>query len=416
MKTASQQSIKQRKFLLVLPLLILPFVIILFVVLGGGKAGGSSPAATADRQGLNLKLPAAHFKKTKERGKLDSYEQAWKDSIKIKEAIRNDPYYKRESSSDLDAILEKNALRFNQPQMLKTSPTSKVNADSNETKMLEKLARLRNEINKQNSPETTFSRKKIPQQNNPDVERMEKMMGNIKKENSSDPEMDKIDGMLDKIMAIQHPESIANKSETPAIQDKQAALAVHVKIKDDPISVFPTSSENVKENGFFGIDAVEAAIDAKRNTIEAVVNETQTLVPGDPIRLRLLNDVFIEGMKIPKNHLLTGTTSLNNDRLTVSVNAIAYQGNIFPVKMDVYDNQGMAGIYIPGSMNRDAAKQSADQSISSIGLTSLDPSIGAQAASAGIQAAKTLIGKKIKLVKITVKAGYPLLLKDTHSK
>jgi hypothetical protein len=35
-----------------------------------------------------------------------------------------------------------------------------------------------------------------------------------------------------------------------------------------------------------------------------------------------------------------------------------------------------------------------------------------QAANAGIQAAKSLISKKVKLVKVTVKAGYKILLKD----
>ena len=36
----------------------------------------------------------------------------------------------------------------------------------------------------------------------------------------------------------------------------------------------------------------------------------------------------------------------------------------------------------------------------------------AQATTAGIQAAKGLLSKKIKLVKVTVKAGYRVLLKD----
>jgi hypothetical protein len=46
----------------------------------------------------------------------------------------------------------------------------------------------------------------------------------------------------------------------------------------------------------------------------------------------------------------------------------------------------------------------------------MDPSLGAQAASAGIQAAKTLISKKVKLVKVTVKAGYQVLLRDNNQK
>ena len=79
------------------------------------------------------------------------------------------------------------------------------------------------------------------------------------------------------------------------------------------------------------------------------------------------------------------------------------------------DLDGIAGIYIPGAITRDVAKQSTDQAIQSIRLASLDPSVGAQAASAGIQAAKSLIGRKVKLVKVTVKAGYRVLLRDNKA-
>ena len=76
----------------------------------------------------------------------------------------------------------------------------------------------------------------------------------------------------------------------------------------------------------------------------------------------------------------------------------------------------MSGLYIPGAITRDVAKQSAEQGLQDIGFTSLNPSIGTQAASAGIQAAKTLLSKKVKLVKVTLKAGYHLLLYDEKQK
>jgi len=42
--------------------------------------------------------------------------------------------------------------------------------------------------------------------------------------------------------------------------------------------------------------------------------------------------------------------------------------------------------------------------------------LGAQAASAGIETARDLISKKVKLVKVTVKAGYQVLLRDEKQK
>jgi hypothetical protein len=46
-------------------------------------------------------------------------------------------------------------------------------------------------------------------------------------------------------------------------------------------------------------------------------------------------------------------------------------------------------------------------------LASLDNSLGAQAASAGIQAAKSLIGKKAKLVRVNISAGYRVILRES---
>jgi hypothetical protein len=77
---------------------------------------------------------------------------------------------------------------------------------------------------------------------------------------------------------------------------------------------------------------------------------------------------------------------------------------------------GLSGIHIPGAITRDVAKQSADRSMQTIGLTSLDPSWQAQAAGAGIEAAKTLVSRKVKLIKVTVKAGYQVLLRDEKQK
>ena len=75
---------------------------------------------------------------------------------------------------------------------------------------------------------------------------------------------------------------------------------------------------------------------------------------------------------------------------------------------------GLAGIYIPGAISRDVAKQSADNSLQLMELTTLDPSLKAQAAAAGINTVKSMLSKKVKQVKVMVKAGYRVLLRDKN--
>lgn len=152
-----------------------------------------------------------------------------------------------------------------------------------------------------------------------------------------------------------------------------------------------------------------------QNAIEAVVHQNQTLVNGAVIKLRLLDDLYIAGNLIPKEGFVYGVCSLNGERLEIEISSIRCNNSLFPVKLQVYDMDGLPGIYIPGAITRDAAKQSADNSLQLMELSTMDPSLKAQATATGINAIKDLLSKKAKLVKLTVKAGYKVLLKQKES-
>src|ERR1044072_6981145 len=91
MKTQSQKFLRQRKFMLVFPACVLPFIILIFWALGGGKVTASEGNAVSS--GLNITLPDAQLK-NENADKLSFYQQAEKESLKLQEALKNDPYYK----------------------------------------------------------------------------------------------------------------------------------------------------------------------------------------------------------------------------------------------------------------------------------------------------------------------------------
>lgn len=159
----------------------------------------------------------------------------------------------------------------------------------------------------------------------------------------------------------------------------------------------------------------EADEPAEGYTIEAVVHSNQSLVNGAVIQLRLFTDVFINGIFIPKGTPVNGIASLNNERLEAEIHSIRYKNELFPVKLELYDIDGLPGIYIPGSISRDVAKKSADNTLQLMELTTLDPSLKAQAATAGINTAKQLLTRKVKQVKVMIKEGYKVLLRDKNT-
>jgi hypothetical protein len=68
---------------------------------------------------------------------------------------------------------------------------------------------------------------------------------------------------------------------------------------------------------------------------------------------------------------------------------------------------------VPGALTRDVSKQSADEALSGLGIASVDQNLSAQAASAGLQFAKTLASRKVRLVRVSLPAGYRVLLRNS---
>src|ERR1700733_9633699 len=85
---------KRRRFFTVLPLLVVPFLAMGFYALGGGRSVNNTKNAN-EKTGLNLQLPRSTVKEDKKADKLSFYEKATRDSLKFKEALDNDPYYKK---------------------------------------------------------------------------------------------------------------------------------------------------------------------------------------------------------------------------------------------------------------------------------------------------------------------------------
>lgn len=405
---------KQRRFLLILPLLTLPFITLMFWALGGGKASQNA-ALAAEKSGLNLKLPGPRLKEENGLNKLSFYQQAMQQQQKAIDEAKSDPYWHKELP---DSPATANRLMFND-----------YGVDANRSKVYNKLDELKAALNNSKSEPRTnerlssmdYGRSRYDRSD--ETGRLREMMQQMKEDRSADPEMQQLNEMLDKLMAIQNPD----KAEKGPGLSVNKSLPVKLKIPGADVSLlesgrslthtYDTIIRTPDHNAFYSLSDNKTNNDTlSSNAIECTIPETQTLVTGGTVKMSISNDVIIRDISLPSGTLMYGTVSLSNERLKVAVNSIRHSNAILPVSLSVYDMDGQEGIFIPGSISRTVAKESTNKAISGVDATMIDPSIGAQAASAGIEAAKTLIGKKVKLVKVTVKSGYKVLLKDTNEK
>lgn len=429
MKTHSNDFIKQRKFYMVLPLLVLPFITVIFWALGGGQ-GIPAQATAVESHGLNVQLPSAQLTNdAKMWDKVWLYQKAKQDSAKYQEAKRNDPYFRFSTLTDLQDK-DKKGLDIN-ASLGKKDPY----ADLNEARVNEKIDELYRQINqgdptphttKQKEVQTIRSIGPVAEEKDPEILRLEAMMKDLNAPVPADPEMMQMDGMLDKILDIQHPERVkARFGELEELKNENV-MKVSTPESTNEISIIPqvnslaldsTSMEELlsmseEPNGFYGLDDNYASNEILPQGFEAVVHSTQELVSGSTTKLRLTSPIDVNNIRIPSNEFIYGTCAISGERLSIKINSIRYGSTILPVTLSVYDLDGLEGIYIPGAIARDVAKQSASQSIQDIQLMSMNPSLEVQAAGAGLEAVKGLFTKKMKLIKVTVKTGYKVLLRD----
>ncbi|MGF7232002.1 conjugative transposon protein TraM, partial [Arachidicoccus sp.] len=266
----------------------------------------------------------------------------------------------------------------------------------------------------------------IPPMNATQLQRLENLNQLSSQSDQPDAETLKLNSMLDKVLDIQHPQRWKDKQNPKEnsndsiklLKAQPFGMAVPIGSVGHPaISSLPgytASDSTTVTTGFYGLSNVPVA-DTLLNNMQAVVYRDQEIVTGATVQLMLTNDILVNHILIPKNSFVFGRATLQGERLEITIPSIRYRDKILPVRLSVYDLDGLKGIYIPGTINRDGSKQGADRAIQSIGLSSLNPSVSAEAAAAGIETAKSLLSKKVKLVRVELKAGYQVLLFDENN-
>lgn len=408
------EFLKERKFLVIMPLLIIPFLTMAFWALGGGKQSASAFENT-NAQGLNATLPQAQFKDQKSQDKMGVYQTVKTDSASSANSGVSESFVK---SMGLDAAKAGHIDSATQRSTANLTGGPTV-ADANEAKIQAKLAAINQQINQ---PEpTNYGGGATAPQSTADVKRLELMMKAMNGNGGgNDPEMKQLTQMLQQINDIQNPGNANSRLRNQSLKNHGRVYAVAAAKDDDDDNSAPDKMQvsyasydgGGKSKKRRSVNTAETA----GNTIQAVVHEDQTLVTGAVIKLRLLDGIYVNGKMIPKGSFVYGTCSLNNERLEVKIGSIRYLNNILPVALAVYDLDGMEGLYVPGSIGRDAAKNGVGDAIQSMQLMSMDQSVGTQAASAGVEAAKGLFNHKVKQIKVKVKAGYEVLLKDSNDR
>ena len=164
--------------------------------------------------------------------------------------------------------------------------------------------------------------------------------------------------------------------------------------------------------------------DKETSLIKAIIDENIKAVDGSRVRLRLLDDIEINDVVVPKGSYLYATMSgFGSQRVKGNVQSIMVDDDIFKVSLALYDTDGLEGLYVPSSQFRETTKDVGSGALSNTSsLTNSSTTSGnslatwgAQTITNAVQKTSNAISKAIKKNNAKLKYGTFVYLINSRS-
>lgn len=204
--------------------------------------------------------------------------------------------------------------------------------------------------------------------------------------------------------AAQAAKDKAVKMEENAVRElsDDAENNIVVKKSKEDSDYFNTLSQNEKSS----------------NLIKAIIDEEVKAVEGSRVRLRLLDDIEVNGTLLTKGSYLYATMSgFGQQRVKGKVESVLIGDEILKIGLSIYDTtDGLEGLYVPASSFRETAKDigsSAMQSnmnMNTMGNGNSMTQWAGQALQNAYQRTSNAISKAIKKNKVRIKYGTQVYL------
>ncbi len=212
---------------------------------------------------------------------------------------------------------------------------------------------------------------------------------------------DSLSGVKDKV------KDIAKKDNAMHAPDENAESNIVVKKAKADSDYFNTLSENEDNN----------------NLIKAIIDEEVKAVEGSRVRLRLLDDIDINGTLLTKGSYLYATMSgFSKQRVKGQIQSVLVGDEILKISLSIYDTtDGLEGLYVPASQFRETAKDIGSSAMQSnmnmntgYGGNSVTQWAG-QAIQNAYQRTSNAISKAIKKNKVRIKYGTQVFLVNSKN-
>ncbi|HCY40169.1 MAG TPA: hypothetical protein DHV48_02260 [Prolixibacteraceae bacterium] len=379
--------LKRNKPLLFLPLVLIPFVVLIFYVLGGGEKKEKEEQKQKEQQvakGANYTLPDAD-KSVAIYDKMDNYSAQKAVTSTHDYNITGEPDSIPEEIVEEEAMTEEQLLS-GRKNLYQNDPVPELNADVSTDLMShirQKERTVREDLENSQAEAKSKNEDFDSNQGGKDKRDSNDQKGSSAIAPTGIEELDKV---------FRQNSRLAKQNDSLNIRLQETSA------KNEKLEAEKNKRSTLEKGGKSGFKPKDTAVPV----IEAEVYETTTVLTGNRVKLRLLEEAWLNGVKIPANTFLYGICEVTNERLQIEVMQIPVGEKFVPVEVTVCDLDGLPGLYVPDNASRKVAKEvGSSANTSSMFGVSNNPLtyMGMQAAD---RTAQSLL-KMIRIKKVTIK-------------
>ena len=371
---------KQRNLLQVGGIFVFLTVIALFFILGGG--GEDDPVVSVDESpaGLNTSLPDPDDVYASE-GKLEALrkEQSRMSMEKNQQLAQN---------SSFDMLNSLNAP--------KDEKSKQVDVD-------ELLSKIEDEVTADSPQDQTPT---------PTKESSGSAGAVSSARTKGSNKLDSIDAAIRKSRMDDARPRVSNHLGTHA---DSVLLGLYVKPMPKPIVV--VEKENSNEHApqgekAFPRDDINVKNVRKKGSIQAVIHgEQKNVHSSSQVYIRLLEPVTINGTTIPASTNLIGSVVFSENRVMITTESIKFNGDLYPFRGAIYDQDGMRGLYTGEQLVNDVAKESGKGAISESNQHFSGGNMVTKVTNTIIDGTKTVLEKAQRRKSVDLPANYKIFIK-----
>lgn len=208
-----------------------------------------------------------------------------------------------------------------------------------------------------------------------------------------------------------------SKANDPAYQELQLKEKESQPVaKETEKAVYRVQKSNGAATSFNTVTR-----EKKGKFIEAIIDQDiKSGTLGARLRIRLLDDILIGNAMVRRGTYLYALISgYEAQRVKLAISSVMINDQIFPIKLSIYDVDGMEGLYVPASAFREFSKELGGNTTGGMNLTMQQNSdelsqLYMSALQRMFTSTSQAVSKSIKKNKANIKYGTSVYLIDTN--